>query len=57
MCLRKRGNESFLRALNVTEIHQSAPSHPVLCPLPALHKTTKTDQPIHNYPEDGNCNI
>jgi hypothetical protein len=28
-----------------------------LNPLPVLRKTTKIDQPIHNLPEDGNCNL
>jgi hypothetical protein len=34
---------------------QLAPSHPTLDAFPALHKTTKNDQQIHIYHENGNC--
>jgi hypothetical protein len=34
----------------------STPSYTTRHPLPALHKTTEIDQPIHIHPEDGNCN-
>jgi hypothetical protein len=40
----------------IAQLHQSASSHPMPHPFSVLHKATKSNQPIHIHPEDGNYN-
>lgn len=63
MNLVKKSSPLFLNHLLISHwkqptlpLHQSAPSHLLPCPLPALHKVARNHEPMHIHSGDGSCN-